>query len=274
MKKVTLAILLIFAFTSCQKEKIKPENPTQNTVVEKVKIFFQESGQKSTSSIEVENGDTVHPVCNNIRDVYYMMYAENESGQAISGNWSIILEYDDNPAGYTSQYRQTYLTGEQVSNKFKEYGLYKVSFSRKLSVQKVFYVLINGLPGKTGDEIEGDYIFRLEKKKLFKDNALHILYFVYFKYDEFIPDESLAGCYLMAQRDTCVWFMKPVKRWLYYKEETYFYFTIDPETENGLNYLASFYITDPITGYLVINENNFRSEWTDNERGIKFILPL
>ncbi len=286
MKKRIVIVMVILGafFASCQKENLP--------IIKKgkVRIFLSAQGSNNQfkseqKSSEVKSGDTVEFP----RNINILMYAEDENGQAIRGNWDISLEQSDNPIGYSSPNQEENYSGDQISNDFKEYGIYKVSFGKFINYGSIdvlinFYVRINGVPGKVGDGYNNNYIFRMEKKELYNfsngQSSLKKLFFIYFKYRKNILEKQ-AYMQLSLHHNGIGRMLSSVKlkKWEFSKEN-YYYCIIDPQqirkelgkgvTMDGSYYQALFIITDNNGQGGLVDPNNYVSSWSNYSDGIDF----
>ena len=282
MKKAVILLVVFIAtilLASCEKEEIPVKAP------EKIRIFIgAQSSLKSTaseSSSEVKNGDTVSFP----RGINALMYAENQYGQAVSGNWCVAQKVSDNPSNYYDEFseRFSYDAGDQFARKFGEYGIYKVSFGKFVNFGVTdtllsFYVYIKGAPGKIGDNPENGSIFRLEKKELYdKDSKLCKRIFVYFKYQNSVADQQ-AYANLWVYKDMADMadiYKQPISfkatRWPFSKEK-YYYFIFDPSQYSGYSYKVRFEISDNGGKTGAVDPNTYISSWTNSRDGIEFSL--
>jgi len=291
----SLALIAISTvFTSCKKDELLipsnkqeviEENPVDNGTGEnpvensEVKIFVKsqsnlKSGAESSAS-EMKDGDTISFP----RDINVLMYAEDQNGKAVIGNWKIELVKDDCPVGYSANDMNWY-NGDQIAHKFLNQGIYKVSFGKfvdwgnNLQVITSFYVYVGGIPGKVGDDYNNNSIFRMEKRELFgNDGKKHKLFFVFFKYAKPLSPADEAIATLIIRKDNnssnCgISFFKKMDKWQF-SNDNYYYCVIDAEQENreGENYKMLFQISGGL-----VDPNNYASSWTNGGDGIVFSL--
>jgi len=263
---------LVFFTLSCNQEE--PPEP-----VTKISIFVSSSpssdGLKSaTPPTPVIEGDTIFFP----RDVPVLMWATNENGLAVKGNWDIRMmksEFSFTPSSFNPIGTNFIDFGDQTARAFPEIGIYRVSFISTNNSQIVFYVKIYGNPGKVGDDEANNFIFRMENKTVRNTTTyeLHNLTFVYFKYaGELEPGQ--AYCYLKlflkngSERTEALQMMK----WPFGQD--YYYFVIYPDQKQELtgHFQAIFIVskTGGFSGYL--DSNNQRSSWW-TKYGIQFGVP-
>ncbi|MFA4941441.1 MAG: hypothetical protein WC582_02490 [Patescibacteria group bacterium] len=285
MKKSVLfvAILVIVAMLSGCKKSETPEPEFAQTQVqtpkEKVKIFISR-GEKS-GSIQIAAGDTVSsPI-----DINNFMYAEDLFGQPLKGNWEIIQEVSDNPDNYQSTSAQNSYNGDQIAHRFEEYGLYKVIFGKFVNWQTtdtlmVFYIAVNGIPGKVGDGPQDNSIFRMEKKELYAaGGGFEKIFFVYFKYEAPIT-ENQAYLNLLSFVDGVAGYYNfyciKAKKWPLSNSTvgTYYYFVMNSDTlSNNISYYKACYLISNDGGFSgMVDANTYVSSWTNGLDGIEFSL--
>ncbi|MFA6416953.1 MAG: hypothetical protein WCW61_02045 [Patescibacteria group bacterium] len=278
-----LILLSLIVLTSCEQD-----NETF-AVAEKVKIFVSSSssadGLKSAalneSRVEIAKGDTAwFP-----RGVPSLMWAIKESGLPANGTWKIEMIKTDimilfqESSGYNPIGRYTSYFGDQIIHQFPEVGLYRISFGQltdanQMAEEFFFFVRVSDYPGKVGDEVDNDYIFRMESKAATDTSTGEIknLIYVYFKFSAGINmDPEKAYCRLTDFRKdgTEISGMTHLRKWQFARD--YYYFVIHPDNESMRKYRAIFMVSDTqgFEGYA--DQNNYRSSlWS--KYGIEFAV--
>jgi len=282
-------VVISTVFTSCKKDELLipsnkqeviEENPVDNGTGEnpvensEVKIFLKsQNGLKSSteSPSEMKDGDTISFPC----DINVLMYAEDQNGQPISGNWNMVAVKSDCPAGYYTSSTNQSSNEDQMMGNFTECGVYKVFFhvytgtssngGLYSNIVKTFYISIEGTPGKTGDNI-----FRLEKKTF--NNTVtgetKKLLYVYYKFSTGDSNETYAFLYKNAGTEYAPQNIK-MKRWPFSKEN-YYYFTLEEDSTANCYAVFFFLSTAPIHGGKC-DANQYLSSFLDrSENRIKF----
>jgi hypothetical protein len=255
----------------------------------KIKIFASsspstdelKSAALSESGVEIAKGDTAwFP-----RGVPSLMWAIKESGLPASGSWKIEMIKTDimilfqESSGYNPIGRYTSYFGDQIIHQFPEVGLYRISFGQltdanQMAEEFFFFVRISDYPGKVGDEVDNDYIFRMESKAVTDTSTGEIknLIYIYFKFSTGINmDPEKAYCRLTDFRKdgTEISGMMQLKKWQFARD--YYYFVIYPDNESMRRYRTIFMVSDTqgFDGYA--DQNNYRSSlW--GKYGIEFAV--
>lgn len=294
MKKVNyFFVLLIVAIplSSCEKDE---DIITQK---EQIKIFMslpqseelndelKSSPSKSTKKTEIANGDTV---LIHSRGINSFLWSENEYGEEIKGSWHAkLLETDysndvpDYPLNQVFGYSgPDYVS--QISFKFPEFGLYKISvgeFEDKYNrtgfySEITFYIKVVGIPGLTGDAFQNNYIFRMEKKHLFKSLVAEDIFVIYYKYNK-----SYKGYYCWLENIEYYPVIKTMaikmKKWPYSRPGDDYQYVVVKGLSGAyaLNFMGADDQCDGVN--CGINDQNATksSWWDDYNRGIILSIP-
>lgn len=269
---------LLFSLSSCEQEDVIPNS------TEKVKIFMSQSdgGLKSAatnnSGEEIQAGDTVF----SMRDLNTLMWAVTEYGLPISGHWRIDFvksDYDHLP-DIRPVTPFTYYYGDQIANKFLDFGLYRVSFKKPgNNLPDVddfyFFVRIAGNPGKVGDESANNFIFRLESKSVY-DKKLQKpvnLIFAYFKFEaeqNMDPAQAYVNLTDYQKDGSELSEMVHLKKWPFSRD--YYYLIIRPSETSWKKYRLLFIVSDTQGFSGFADSNNYASSWTNGKNGIIFAI--
>lgn len=263
MKNLLMIFVAIVAllFVSCEKEEEKLIPPA----VKKISIFTslaKNNNLKSASTLtEIENGDTIS--CQ--KGIKSLIWAITSGGLPVEGKWEMTLVESD----FTfpqNQYEWNYV-GDQITPSFDPCGIYKITFKKYidqdgLSYKVTFYALVEGLPGKTGDEKLFNNIFRIESRQLWNVSLqkTETVIFAYFKYADtsILPEQAMCELKTIAKDPYLLSFA--LKKWEY-SQENYYYFQFVPRGD-ALYYEAHFLIKDAVNNWFIPDINNALSEFT------------
>jgi hypothetical protein len=281
---VTIIIVALFInciMSSCTKEVDDEISAPIENIIIKMTVPQTNGGLKSATTvaeqIEIANGDTVP----GIRDVSTLFRAIDENGHAINGIWLVQIvktDHDDIPETMPMDSYQDY-NGDQILQKFSEFGVYRISFRRYPNDDeaKFFFVFIGGIPGKVGDSYDNDFIFRIESKDVIAlsvntPGTIKNLVFIYFKY-KVKPSPEKAYCFAnIYDKSGFIGFNRvELKEWPFNKD--YFYFALDPQCDSpGIYRVVQFVTSDDGGESGLVDWNNYRSRSTSGWDGIKISI--
>lgn len=239
---ILISVLLI-SFSSCEKEEIINDDPEKPTI--EIKTF--QDGEVCSVALN----DTLIGA----RDVHMIFWTED--GAEV--HWS-IHEVQAHNYGYTFLERNF---GSQIKSKIPNFGIYRVELREYddlfSEIIHTFFIKIEGVPGKIGDEEENSFIFRMEiKKGTYTDDFL----FIYFKYTGNYMDH-----FFIDMNDPSInHYMNKFQ----YSSEPYYYYILP--IESGTNKIKFMYLEEG-GQFFMSDQNMIYSSFYGGDHSIEFHIP-
>lgn len=236
-------IVLVLITFSCQKDPDVIEQISDQSIT----IAFKSDDFKS-SEVIIDYGDTVS--C--LRDVNTIALAFNDAtNQLISVHWQISY------VNLLNELESKNFHGSQIANKFENLGVYEVKVSLDPSftiLEHVFYISVEGIPGRLGDGPENNYIFRLERK----DGAY---YEIFQKYKHVLNEGDSAFIeysYLDSNGNQIAFGQVGISK--YPSNSDYFYTILNDDIAATIKIVFKYIESN---GAIKVDLNTYLSSWSD-----------